>query len=107
MKIPVVSPQSGYISHMDAERIGRAAMLLGAGRVEKEGVIDPAAGIVLRKKTGDFIRQGEPVAQLFTNLEAEEQIAQAAALFLTAIHFSQIQPVEEALIYNVIGENRE
>ena len=107
VKIPVVSPQSGYISHMDAERIGRAAMLLGAGRVEKEGVIDPAAGIVLRKKTGDFIRQGEPVAQLFTNLEAEEQIAQAAALFLTAIRFSETQPAEEELIYSVIGENRE
>lgn len=107
VKRPVASPQSGYISHMDAERIGRAAMLLGAGRVEKAGAIDPAAGIVLQKKTGDFLRQGEPIAQLFTNLEAEEQIAQAAALFLTAIHFSDTRPAEEALIYSVIGENRE
>ena len=107
VKMPVLSPESGFIIHMDAELIGRAAMLLGAGRVEKEGAIDPAAGIVLRKKTGDFVHRGETVAQLFTNLEAEGQIAQAAALFLTAIHFSQIQPVEEALIYNVIGENRE
>lgn len=107
VKMPVSSPESGFIIHMDAELIGRAAMLLGAGRVEKEGAIDPAAGIVLRKKTGDFVHRGETVAQLFTNLESEGQIAQAAALFLTAIHFSQIQPVEEALIYNVIGENRE
>ena len=107
VKMPVLSPESGFIIHMDAELIGRAAMLLGAGRVEKEGAIDPAAGIVLRKKTGDFVHRGETVAQLFTNLESEGQIAQAAALFLTAIRFSETQPAEEELIYSVIGENRE
>ena len=65
VKMPVLSPESGFIIHMDAELIGRAAMLLGAGRVEKEGAIDPAAGIVLRKKTGDFVHRGNGCAAVY------------------------------------------
>lgn len=106
-KASVGSPCSGFISHMDAEKIGRAAMLLGAGRMEKDGAVDPSAGIVLQKKTGDCVRRGETIAQFFTNLEAEEAAAHAQELFLSAIRFSEFQPERAQLIYSMIGENRE
>lgn len=99
----VHAPRTGYICRMDAEKIGHAAMLLGAGRTKKDGAVDPAAGIILQKKTGDFVRQGEPVARLLTS--SEEALPQAEARFLSAIQFSETQPAEEPLIHCIIGEN--
>lgn len=101
----VYAPCTGYICRMDAERIGHAAMLLGAGRVKKDGAIDPAAGILLQKKTGDFVRQGEPLARFLTFSGAAAE--QAGESFLSALRFSETRPAEEPLIYGVIGENRE
>ena len=54
---------------IDADEIGVAAMLLGAGRATKEDVIDLAVGIVLRKKIGDFVEKGEALAILHANTE--------------------------------------
>ena len=56
----VKAPAGGWVQKMDAEGIGRASMLLGAGREPKEDLIDPAAGIVLLKKTGQPVREGVP-----------------------------------------------
>ena len=61
------APQDGYISHMDTGGIGTAACLLGAGRTKKEDPIDPAAGIRLCAKTGDYVKKGDPMAILYTN----------------------------------------
>ena len=51
--VPVWAEQSGWLTHMDAARIGVSSSLLGAGRMKKDDPIDYAAGIVLEKKTGD------------------------------------------------------
>lgn len=99
------APRTGYISRMDAEQIGRAAMLLGAGRAEKDGAVDPAAGIVLLQKTGDFVRAGEPIARLLAS--SEQALPQAEARFLGAIQVSETRPDEEPLIHGVLGENQE
>lgn len=63
----VTARESGYISHMDTEAVGLACMALGAGRQRKDDIIDPAAGIVLHKKTGDNVEAGETVATLFAS----------------------------------------
>ncbi|MCC8103959.1 MAG: pyrimidine-nucleoside phosphorylase [Clostridiales bacterium] len=63
--------ESGYIVKMDAEDIGIAASLLGAGRETKESTIDPLAGIILNKKTGDAVKKGETIARLLTSVEAK------------------------------------
>ncbi|MDP3259524.1 MAG: thymidine phosphorylase, partial [Thermodesulfovibrionales bacterium] len=55
-------PAKGYIQVMDAEKVGTASMLLGAGRRQAEDRIDHSAGIVLNKKTGDHTTPDEPVA---------------------------------------------
>ena len=57
--IVVPAPQSGYINAMHTRMIGYAAQRLGAGRIRKSDVIDPAAGIVMEKRLGDHVGRGE------------------------------------------------
>mgnify|MGYP002518699848 CR=1 FL=1 len=63
----VLAPRSGYITHVDAEGYGTAALLLGAGRRTKEDRIDPTAGILLHAKTGERVTAGQPIATLHTS----------------------------------------
>ena len=63
----VKAPRDGYIVKVDTEGYGTSALLLGAGRNTKEDVIDFTAGIILSKKTGDFVKAGETIATLYTN----------------------------------------
>lgn len=57
----------GIITGMDTYLVGMASLELGAGRKSKEEHVDPQAGIVLHKKTGDSVEIGETFATLFTN----------------------------------------
>lgn len=83
-QIAVNAPRSGYVSRIAAEQIGLAAMKLGAGRATKDAAIDLAVGIVLRKKLGDYVQAGEPIAIIHANGvaagEAEEMLLQAYTL---------------------------
>ena len=63
----VKAEKSGYIVKVDTEGYGTAALLLGAGRNTKEDKIDFTAGIILSKKTGDFVKADEAIATLYTN----------------------------------------
>lgn len=72
-QIEVPALTSGYVTKMEADDIGVAAMLLGAGRATKDDEIDLAVGIVLRKKIGDTVQQGEPLAVIHTNTEDVER----------------------------------
>lgn len=96
----VRSTLDGFISGMNASEIGMAAMLLGAGRASKEDAIDYGAGIVLQKKTGDFVRAGETLATLYAN--DEKKIPDAADRFLRALSFSDEKPEQKPLIYEII-----
>lgn len=92
--IDVKSPRDGYISVMDAEKIGIVACSLGAGRVTKQDGIDHAAGIVLVKKTGDSVARGDVIAYLHTNKDCD-----LSDEFLSAIDFSDTEPEKTPLIY--------
>lgn len=59
---PVVSKETGYVRRARALELGRLAMEIGAGRETKEDVIHPETGIVLGKKTGDFVKPGDILA---------------------------------------------
>jgi pyrimidine-nucleoside phosphorylase len=63
----VAAQAGGYVQAIDAERIGRASMLLGAGRERADQAIDPSAGIVLRVKPGDPVDQGATLMVLHYN----------------------------------------
>ncbi len=96
----VRSPKSGYITHMNTEKIGEAAVVLGAGRVRKEDGIDPAAGLRILKKTGDFVHEGDALAILHT--EREDAFEDGAARYLDAIEFGEDAPAAMPLISRVI-----
>ena len=73
----LLAEEDGYLAGVDAGRIGAAAGILGAGRETKESEIDAGAGIVMKKKVGDRVRAGEPVAVLYTS--QEERLERALA----------------------------
>ena len=65
----VLAKRDGYVTHIVANEIGLASMKLGAGRATKDDQIDPAVGIVLHKKVGDAVCQGEPIATVYAQSE--------------------------------------
>ncbi|MHA7962922.1 pyrimidine-nucleoside phosphorylase [Paenibacillus sp. CAU 1782] len=71
MTVEVTADQSGYVGSIQAEQLGLAAMLLGAGRATKEAQIDYAVGVVLRKKVGDAVKAGESLATLHVSSNDE------------------------------------
>lgn len=75
-KIELPAKQSGYISKMVADEIGVASMILGAGRATKEDVIDLAVGLVLHKKVGDKVEEGESILTIYSNRENVEDVKQ-------------------------------
>ena len=75
-KIELPAKQSGYISRMVADEIGVASMILGAGRATKEDVIDLAVGLVLHKKVGDKVEEGESILTIYSNRENVEDAKQ-------------------------------
>ncbi len=66
----LIADKSGYISSMDTEGVGSVCVALGAGRQRKEDSIDPSAGIILEKKTGDYVEKGDLLATLYCSDEA-------------------------------------
>ncbi len=91
--------RSGYVTHIDAEMLGVAAMQLGAGRATKEDVIDVSVGIVLQKKVGDYVNKGEVLAVLHMNSEKVDNVQQ---LTLQAIQIGDKQVQKPSLIQAVI-----
>ncbi|SCV19588.1 Pyrimidine-nucleoside phosphorylase [Bacillus cereus] len=72
--IDVPAKALGVISNIVADEIGIAAMLLGAGRATKEDEIDLAVGLMLRKKVGDAVKEGEPFVTIYANRENVEDV---------------------------------
>ncbi|MFJ7815278.1 pyrimidine-nucleoside phosphorylase [Bacillus toyonensis] len=72
--IDVPAKTSGVISNIVADEIGIAAMLLGAGRATKEDEIDLAVGLMLHKKVGDAVKEGEPFVTIYANRENVEDV---------------------------------
>ena len=96
----ILSGTEGYISHIECGEIGMCSLLLGGGRETKESAIDLAVGLTLGKKTGDFVKKGEPLAVMYGN--DREKIAQASQRFLRAYTFGPEKPPESLLIKGVI-----
>lgn len=72
--IPIYSNKEGVIKRIDALAIGKSSMKLGGGRERIEDTIDMSAGIILNKKIGDFVKNNELLATLYTNKEDFEEI---------------------------------
>jgi pyrimidine-nucleoside phosphorylase len=97
----IASPRAGYVSAIEAEYIGLASAMIGAGRDTKEDSIDPAVGVILEVKIGQKVDAGAVLCRLyFTN---EEHVEEAAQLVEDAFRISSAPPEERALILEVVG----
>lgn len=66
-KMEIFSNKEGYVSKIKAEEVGKAAMIIGAGRATKEDEVDHAVGLKILKKVGDKIEKGEKIAEIYYN----------------------------------------
>jgi thymidine phosphorylase len=98
----VVAEQDGHIRSLDGEAVGKASMLLGAGRARAGDTVDPAAGIILNKKVGDTVEKGEPVAMLHTS--DSRALPDAAETFLSGMEIGDREKAPRPLVHEVIIE---
>ena len=96
----IPSPRSGYVTDMRADQIGVSATLLGAGRGRKEETIDPAVGLWMRKRIGDRVEEGEPLAVFHVNDRSNEEAA--VSTFLEAIEIGGPPASPRELIHRII-----
>lgn len=97
VKYEVKAKKSGYISHLNTEICGRAAVILGAGRETKESSIDFSAGIILNKKVGDFVDAGEVIADLYS--DDVEKCKAAEISLLSAVKISDEKPFKISSVF--------
>jgi pyrimidine-nucleoside phosphorylase len=91
----VPAAQGGFISRIGAVRVGVAALHLGAGRRTKDDPIDHSVGVICRRKRGDRVEAGEPLAEVHAkdDASAEEAAAEVAAAYELADEPPQATPI--------------
>lgn len=101
VRYEVRARQDGYLQALNTEQCGIASVELGAGREKKEDAIDYSAGIVLRKKPGDFVQTGDVLAEFYA--ASEPLCRQAEQIFQNALQFGETAPQLRPLILDRIG----
>lgn len=96
----ILSMQEGYVEKILCDEIGSCSLLLGGGRETKESVIDLSVGLVLHKKTGDYVKAGESLATVHANDRVK--LAAAKERFLSAYSFGSTRPRTESLIKGIV-----
>ena len=97
--IEVKAQKPGYINSIEAEKIGRAAMILGAGRATKGDNIDHTVGIVLEKKTGSIIEKGDIIARIYHNNKSQQE---AEKMIIEAVAISDNDPGKRKIIIDIL-----
>ena len=97
----IASPRAGYVSLINAQDIGAASNLIGAGRDKKEDAIDPAVGIILEVKAGEKVDAGSVLCRLYYT--REDRVEEAAEMVEDAFRISGQKPDERELILEVVG----
>ncbi|WP_410768303.1 pyrimidine-nucleoside phosphorylase [Fontibacillus sp. BL9] len=102
LHIEVKAEAGGFVESIQAEEIGVAAMLLGAGRETKDSVIDLAAGLTLRKKIGDPVEVGEVLAVLHLNSAYEGRLEEASRKVREAYGISNDKVPRRPLVFALV-----
>lgn len=97
----ITAPRAGYVTAINAEDIGRASTMMGAGRNRKEDNIDPAVGVILEVKIGEKVDSGSVLCRLYYT--REDGLEDAAEMVEDAFRISQSKPEPRELILEVIG----
>ena len=97
----IASPRTGYISGINAEDIGRASSLMGAGRDRQEDEIDPAVGVILEVKAGERVEAGSILCRLYYT--KDDHLDEAAEMVEDAFRISALKPDSRDIIIEVVG----
>lgn len=96
----VKAKTSGYINSVNAEGYGMASLLLGAGRNVKEDPIDYLAGVIINKKNGDYVNEGDVIATLYASDEAKFKKSEEKIIESTIILGKK--PKDEPLVIDMV-----
>lgn len=99
--LEVKAKKSGYLTHMDTAKIGRASQETGAGRAFKEQPLDFGAGIITKKRLGDYVEAGEVLAVIYS--ATDKACASAAEFFQSALTISAEKAPLPPLVLNIIS----
>lgn len=99
--LPVTARRSGFVTKLVCDEIGICSLILGGGRESKDSSIDLSVGLVLCRKVGDYVREGEPLAYLHANDRRKAQ--EAEERFLAACVITDEEPVSRPLIKAVLA----
>ena len=97
----VVAKSAGYVTAVKAELLGKAAMLLGAGREKVEDQIDHSVGIIMRRKPGDKISVGDALVEMHYN--KAERLAEAIELVNEAYSFGAASITMKPLVLETVS----
>jgi pyrimidine-nucleoside phosphorylase len=93
---PVEAPRTGYITSIDAEKVGVAVRMLGGGRSRAEDGIDHAVGVIVRAKPGERVAAGDAVFEAHYN--PARSAREAFALLASAFEIADAPLAESPLI---------
>ncbi len=100
--IDVISESDGYITKMDAQKIGNAAQMLGAGRAKKEDAIDPAVGMVMKVRCGASVHKGDVLCTLYVN--DDKNVSEVKQMMHEAITIEKEKKEINPMIYGIVTE---
>lgn len=98
--VKVCADESGFVGKIDAQEMGICSLILGGGRETKESVIDPAVGLILRKKVGDPVKPGDTLAEIHGNSAAKIKMAEEH--FRKHYHITKERLEKRPMIYDVL-----
>ncbi len=102
-KVDVQSVSDGYVFGINAEMIGKASLIAGAGREKKEDSIDYSAGIIINKKVNDKVKKGDILATIYT--DNESKIKEIETEIHSAFNISSDKNENIKLIYGIVTKN--
>jgi len=95
--------ENGYLTAIDSLEIGFSSIVLGAGRTKIDDVIDPKAGVILKKKVGDRVKAGETVAIIYT--DQKNAVDPAAERIAAAFRVGREKPVPSPVVISQVDRN--
>lgn len=98
--VKVCADESGFVGKIDAQEMGICSLILGGGRETKESVIDPAVGLILRKKVGDPVKPRDTLVEIHGNSAAKIKMAEEH--FRKHYHITKERPEKRPMIYDVL-----
>jgi pyrimidine-nucleoside phosphorylase len=96
------SPKDGFVSYIHTDEVGMTSLVLGGGRETKESIIDLSVGIIIEKKLGDPVKQGETLAILYAN--DQDKLMQAKDRLAKAFVIDNKQPKRNPYVYAIVTE---